>query len=419
LTNHIEDEAYLLIENEIQNILVVGIDVVSLATSAMKAGYRVYAVDYFGDQDLKRVSNESLSFVKQTSGVTLGQLSTSFNPEALLQLTMELKKKKAIDATLLSTGLDDAPDVLFELNDAIPLLGNHPHVIERIRDKMEFFQELERLGIPHPETAMAEGFEEVRKKAKDLGYPVLVKPSKGFGGVGIRKAQGPKELKQAFQQAASIDDEVLIQEHISGISASVSLLSSNNETITLTLNEQLLGVNDLGQEEPFGYCGSVVPLVTARSVINRCKNAAERIISHFGLVGSNGIDFVVSKKGISFVIEVNPRFQATLECVERVLGINMVEAHIKACLQGVLPIIAKKTPVFCTRLILFAPQRSVIPDLSVFKEIRDIPVPEVIVEKGEPVCSIVKEGADRNSSLRKARIIAESICKSLQPRRLH
>ncbi len=273
------------------------------------------------------------------------------------------------------------------------------------------------MEIPHPETAMAENFEEARKKAKDIGYPVLVKPSKGFGGVGIRKAQGPKELKQAFQHASLVDEKVLIQEYISGTSASVSLISSNNETITLTLNEQLLGVNELGQEEPFGYCGNVVPLVTTRSVMNRCKNTAERIASHFGLVGSNGIDFVISKEGIPYVVEVNPRFQATLECVERVLGINMVEAHMKACLQGILPIIVKKTAVFCTRLILFAPQRSIIPDLSVFEEVRDILIPEVIIEKGEPVCSIVREGADRNSSLRKARIIAESICKSLQPRR--
>jgi len=406
-----------LIENDIHNILVIGMDVVSLATSATKAGYKVYTVDYFGDQDLKRVCHESLSIIKQTPDISCGQLSTNFNPEALLQLTMGLLKKNTIDVTLLSTGLDDSPDVLFELNDMIPILGNCPHVIKRIRDKMKFFQELERLEIPHPETAMAENFEEARKKAKDIGYPVLVKPSKGFGGVGIRKAQGPKELKQAFQHASLIDEKVLIQEYISGTPASVSLISSNNETITLTLNEQLLGVNELGQEEPFGYCGNVVPLVTTRSVMNRCKNTTERITSHFGLIGSNGIDFVISKEGIPYVVEVNPRFQATLECVERVLGINMVEAHMKACLQGILPIIVKKTAVFCTRLILFAPQRSIIPDLSVFEEVRDIPIPEVIIEKGEPVCSIVREGADRNSSLRKARIIAELICKSLQPRR--
>ena len=412
-----EHEVYLLTESNTHNLLAIGMDVVSLATSARKAGYKVYAVDYFGDQDLKRVSHESLSIIKQTPGVTCGQLSTNFNPKTLLRLARELLKNNTIDATLLSTGLDDFPDVLFELNDMIPILGNHPHVIERIRDKMEFFQELKRLGIPHPETTMAEDFEEARKKAKDIGYPVLVKPSRGFAGVGIRKAQNHQELKQAFRDASLIDEKVLIQEYISGTPASVSLISSTNETITLTLNEQLIGLSEVDQEEPFGYCGNVVPLVATRAVVDRCKSMAERITSHFGLVGSNGIDLVISKEGIPYVVEVNPRFQATLECVEQVLGINMVEAHVKACVQENLPAIAKKTAVFCTRIILFAPQRSVVPDLSVFEEVRDIPLPGVIIEKGEPVCSIVVEGANHESSLRKAMTTAEQIRKLLQPQR--
>jgi len=209
----------------------------------------------------------------------------------------------------------------------------------------------------------------------------------------------------------------LIQEYISGTPASVSLISSTNETITLTVNEQLLGLSEVGQEESFGYCGNVVPFVAPRAVIDRCKNTAERITSHFGLVGTNGTDLVISKEGIPNVVEVNPRFQATLECVEQVLGINMVEAHVKACVQENLPAIAKKTAVFCTRLILFAPQRSVVPDLSIFEEVRDIPILGVIIEKGEPVCSIIVEETNRESSLRKAMTTTEQIRKLLQPRR--
>ncbi len=404
-------------QNDIHNILIIGIDVVSLATSAAKAGYKVYTVDYFGDQDLKCVCDETLSIVRQAPGETCGQLATNFSPEALLHLTMELRKKNVIDGTLLSTGLDDSPDVLSELNDMIPIIGNHPHIIKRIRDKTKFFQELKRLDIPHPVTAMAENLEEARKTAKDIGYPILVKPSKGFGGVGIRKSRGPEELAQAFQDASRIDQNVLIQEYVSGTPASISLISSTTETITLTLNEQLLGVSEVGQEEPFGYCGNIVPFVASTAMVEKCVSVAEKITSNYGLVGSNGVDLVVSKEGLPYIVEVNPRFQATVECVERVLGINMAEAHMRTFIQGRLPSIAKRTAGFCTRLILFAPQRSVVPDLSVLEEVRDIPMPEVVIEKGEPVCSVVTEGADRNSSLRKARIISGSIYKSLKPRK--
>ncbi len=402
-------------EVNIRNLLVIGIDIVSLAASARRAGYQVYAVDFFGDQDLKHVCRKNRSIIKQRTGKTCGQVSSDFNPEALLQLARELLRKNTIDATLLSSGLDDSLDVLFELNDLIPIFGNHPNAIKKVRDKMRFFQELKCLGVPHPETAIAENYKEAREKSKDIGYPVLVKPSRGFGGVGIRKAQNQKELEQAFQDAVLFDEKVLIQKHISGIPASASLISSTNEAITLTLNEQLLGLDKVSQKEPFGYCGNIVPLVTTRAITDKCKDIVERIAMHFGLIGSNGIDFVISKAGTPYVVEVNPRFQGTLECVEQVLGINIVKAHVKACFEGILPTIIKKLSVFCTRLILFAPQRSIVLDLTTFEEVRDIPLPKVIVEKGEPICSIVAEAADRNSSLRKAIIIAESIRKSLQP----
>jgi len=402
-----------LTETDIRNVLVTGVDVVSLAASARKAGYHVYATDYFGDQDLKRLCHESRSIVKQMPGKDCGQLSIDFNPEVLLQLTRELLINNEIDAALLSSGLDDSLDVLFELNDMIPIFGNRPSVIEKVRDKMTFFQELKRLRIPHPEAEIVESFEEAKEKSKDIGYPILVKPLSGIGGAGIRKAQDSQELGKEFRNASLIAEKVLIQEYVSGIPASASLISSTNGAVILTVSEQLLGLNELGQEEPFGYCGNVVPLVAIRAVADRCKRTAERIAAHFGLVGSNGIDLVISKEGVPYVIEVNPRFQGTLECVERVLGINMVDTHMKACIEGILPTIINKPSVFCVRLILFAPNRSIVSDLNAFKEVRDIPLPRVIIEKREPVCSIIIEEKTRSSALKKAIATAKVIYRKL------
>jgi len=392
---------------------VIGIDVISLASSARKAGYQVYAVDYFGDQDLKHLCRKTRSIIKQRAGETCGQINTNFRPEALIQLTKDLLKDNEIDAALLSSGLEDSSEVLFELNDLVPVLGNPPDVIQKVRNKTEFFQELERLGIPHPETATAENFEEAKEKSKEIGFPVVVKPSKGFGGAGVREAQNTQELKQAFRDAALFDNKVLIQERVSGTPASASLMSSVDKVVVLTLNEQLLGMREVGQREPFGYCGNVVPLSAAKAVMDQCRRIVEKITLHFGLVGSNGVDLVISNEGRPYVMEVNPRFQGTLECVERVVRTNIVKAHVKACAQGKLPTIVGEPLVFCVRLILFAPQRSIVPDLSTFKRVRDIPLPGVIIEEGEPVCSIAVEGTNRDSLLRKAKKLTRSILKLL------
>jgi hypothetical protein len=176
-------------------------------------------------------------------------------------------------------------------------------------------------------------------------------------------------------------------------------------------------MSEFGQREPFGYCGNIVPFSTSETIASKCKSVAEKVAQHFSLVGSNGVDLVISEKDVPYVVEVNPRFQGSLECVERILDVNIVKAHMEACLQGKLPLIHKHPSTSCVRLILFAPQRSFAPNLSTFQEARDIPLEGAIIEEGEPVCSICTNGADRNSSLENARALATSIGESLRPTR--
>jgi len=402
-------------ETYVQNLLVLGVDVVALATSTKKAGYQVYAVDYFGDQDLTYVCKENYSILKQRPGKTCGRLTRDFKPASLLELTKKLLKRRKIDGVLLSSGLDDSADVLSEINDVVPIIGNSVRVVAKVRDKIEFFKQLKRLNITCPRTASAEDLQEMRRQSKDIGYPILMKPVEGFGGASIRKARNLQELKKVYKHFRTFDNKVIVQEYIPGTPASISFMACNRRVAVLSLNEQLLGIRELGQRAPFGYCGNIVPLKIDKLIMKKCILIAENLALHFNLVGSNGVDVVISKEGIPYVIEVNPRFQGTLECIERVFGINMVDAHLRACLRGILPRIKQKAMSFCTRLILYAPQRFVAPNLNGFKQVRDFPLLGVIIEKGEPFCSIVAEGASRQSALNEAKKITRHLYELTQP----
>lgn len=402
-------------KSETQNLLVVGIDTVSIANSAKKAGYEIYVADYFGDMDLRRVCSGFKAVVKQKRGKSCGRMEAKFKPEAFLKIAKSLFEKYKIDAILLSSGLDDDFNVLCELNDLAPILGNSPKVVERVRKKPGFFKELKSLGIDYPDTAIVKNIDEAKVAAAKIGYPVVVKPVKGFGEVSIRTARNSKEMERAFFEISFVSKEILVQKLIRGFHASISFLATTKDVKVLTINEQLLGLHFLFQQKPFGYCGNIVPLNVAGSIFERCKHIAEKITLHFGLQGSNGVDLVISEEGTLYVVEVNPRFQGTLECVERVLGINLVESHINACLHGSLPNIKEKTSTFCTRLILYTPRRIIAPDLTAFREVRDIPLPESIIEKGEPLCSIITEGKNRDFSFQNARKLAKSIYNMLHP----
>lgn len=403
-----------MVKSDIRSVLAVGaVDVAPLAASARRAGYDVYAVDYYGDRDLEHSCVASLSLTKQRRGKPCGRVFNDFVPRALLQLAQNLQKKHKIEVSLLSSGLDDSPDALSGLDNLVPILGNPTKLFLKVRDKPNFFMELKRLGVPHPKTVIAHNLGEAKSISKDLGFPLLLKPAVGFGGVGIRKASNLRELEDAFRSIHARGCSVLIQEYVLGTHASVSVISVPGKALALVVSEQLLGMPKVGQREPFGYCGNIVPLSAPAHIIDRCKDTAERVVSHFSLIGSNGVDLVVSEEGTPYVIEVNPRFQGTIECVERVLRLNLVEAHVRACVERRLPAILKEAQSFCMRLVLFARQRSAAPDLSVLKECRDVPSPGAIVEEGEPLCSIVVEDRGTNALLKKAKQTYRSIYSSL------
>jgi predicted ATP-grasp superfamily ATP-dependent carboligase len=398
----------------IRKLLVLGVDTVFIAASAKRAGYTVYVADYFGDVDLQRFCSEFKAVVEQEKEKSSGRIQLDFKPEAFLEMAKALDNKHKVDAILLSSGLDDYSDVLCELNSLVPILGNSPEVIKGVREKPEFFDELEQMNIPYPETTLTKDVFEAKTAAAEMGFPVVVKPTKGFGGTSIRLALSDEDLEKAFSEVSQTSENVLVQEFIEGVHASISILAGDKGVKVVSINEQLLGLPSVFQSEPFGYCGNIVPLRVTDSIFEKCKSISEKIALHFSLRGSNGIDIVISKDGTPYVVEVNPRLQGTLGCIERVFGIDLVDAHVKACLYGEMPKIGRSSK-FCTRLILYAPKRVIAPDLTVFQEVWDIPLPNSIIERGEPLCSVLTEGESRDISLQKAEETAKLIYGKLHP----
>ncbi|UCD96855.1 MAG: ATP-grasp domain-containing protein, partial [Candidatus Bathyarchaeota archaeon] len=274
------------------------------------------------------------------------------------------------------------------------------------------------LGLIHPQTEFVQDVAEGKRVAKDIRFPIVVKPPTGFGGLGIKKVADKKNLGGILEQIIQYNGGAFLQEFIEGVPASASFIATQTSAEILTINEQLYGLPEVGQRTEFGYCGSIVPAdlgTTYDRVKGICDDIVRKISSHFQLTGSNGVDIVLSKEAKLYVLEVNPRFQGTLECVERVFGINLVKAHMDACIHRILPSPRRSLmQTFCNRLILYAHARSLTPMLQ-RPYIVDTPFPGVIIEAGEPLCSIVTEEKTRTGVLQKSKLLAEQVYTMLKP----
>lgn len=396
------------------SLLLVGIDLVGLTISAKRAGYRVLAADYFGDYDLQSICDSYRSVIKQCSVLSSGRIGDGYDASDFVQLAESMAEEEQIYGILLSSGLDDEIDVLRELDGIAPILGNSPEVISVVRNRAGFFKELDRLNVPHPHTEFVLDLDEAKGRAGDIGYPVVLKPTEGFAGSGVRLVDDAHSLEEEFTRLATWSRKgVLVQEHVEGVHASLSIISTSKDARVLSVNEQLLGLKELHQTEPFGYCGNIVPLDVSSSVQTCCEELSSRISREFHLTGSNGVDVVISEDGIPYVIEVNPRFQGTLECVEQTLGVNLVQLHLQACLKGALPRDIGEPEEYWSRLILHAPLEAAAPDLTVWNGVRDIPIPGSLVGEGEPLCSVFSRGESREASLGRAEEKATSIYASI------
>jgi predicted ATP-grasp superfamily ATP-dependent carboligase len=349
-------------------VLVIAKSARSIVCSARKAGHTVCALVCFEDLDMQRCADKSL-FIE--SMPRLYELANSFGD---------------FDAVILGPGFEN-----LRFNN---IFINPTDVIEKVGDKSKLPRKLSSMGIPHPETRAV-------NSASSLGFPLMIKPKSGSGGVRNMIVRNEEELD--FFKERCDADEFIAQEFVEGIPCSASVISTGDDAAVIALNEQLIGVPWLTRL-PFAYCGNITPFHTKFS--NEIMHYAKQLVLEFKLLGSNGIDFILTEKGIQ-VIEINPRFQGSLDTVERSTGMNIFDAHIKS-FAGELPLL-KKPICFAAKTIVFADNKVVI-DKRISETLArymtmglavDIPQQGLVIQPDEPVTTMLATAETRQMVLEK------------------
>ena len=354
-------------------ILIIGVSTRGVAESAKAAGYDLVTIDYFGDYDQKSWC-ENLSLKRD--------LNLPCGSAQLYEASRNLK----FDAVAYTSNLENHPEVVKKFEDASGarhsrLLGNSADVLSRVRHWPTLFGFLQGQGVQVPETLY-----EHQPPANDKRR-WLRKPIHSGGGHDISFWEKDRPTGAMF----------ILQEHISGISASAAFVSNGKECVVLGLTEQIIGRSEFGARG-FRYCGNVLPLTAGQNAaLVQVQDITTRLTREFKLVGVNGLDFVL-KDGQVFPIEVNPRYSASMELIERAYGLPIFDLHVQSIQQGALPDFDLAARLaddrFYGKAILYAEQDGVAPDTRGWpaRDIRDVPFPGETWSPGDPVCTVLASG---------------------------
>jgi len=207
-----------------------------------------------------------------------------------------------------------------------------------------------------------------------------------------------------------LDEEHVLQAYVEGTPASAAFVADGAKSFVLGMTEQLIGRAELGSGG-FAWCGNILPLELPKTEQGTFRREIGRITSHlaerFGLRGVNGIDFVVSSgqgdRLLPILVEVNPRFTASMELVEWARDISIFSLHVNAA-QGVLstsPDLADSdlSPRSFGKAIVYARSTVTVPDTTGWVDLgrRDVPYAGERILAGHPVCTVLAEGRGRTA----------------------
>jgi predicted ATP-grasp superfamily ATP-dependent carboligase len=181
--------------------------------------------------------------------------------------------------------------------------------------------------------------------------------------------------------------------------------------VLLGVTRQLVGESAFGATG-YRYCGNILAasgdaqFARDDALVNAASALVRTVAAEFNLTGVNGIDFV-ARDGLPYVVEVNPRWSASMELIERAYGFSVFGTHAAACVGGALPEFdcararrgagaVGKAIVFARRNVTVGDTRTWIRDGGTGLEasVGDVPHPGEQIEAGRPVCTVFSAGRD-------------------------
>ena len=245
-----------------------------------------------------------------------------FEPLTLEDVLSIYKKEKPL-GVIAQFGGQTPLNLAAELEkNGVKILGTSPSVIDLAEDRDLFRAMMEKLEIPMPESGMATTVEEATAIAKEIGYPVMVRPSYVLGGRGMEVVYDEESMTGYMNAAVGVtpDRPILIDRFLNhALECEADAISDGTHAFVPAVMEhiELAGVHS-------GDSACIIPSVhISEENVATIKEYTRKIAEEMHVKGLMNMQYAI-ENGKVYVLEANPRASRTVPLVSKVCNIRMV-----------------------------------------------------------------------------------------------
>jgi carbamoyl-phosphate synthase large subunit len=250
-----------------------------------------------------------------------------FEPLTLEDLLNIIAKERP-EGVIVQLGGQTPLNLAVSLAEAgVRILGTSPRAIDRAEDRKLFRELVEKLGLRQPPSDAAVSFEEARRIARELTYPVLVRPSYVLGGRAMVIAWGEDQLEEVVARAieAGPGHPILIDKFLDdAIEVDVDAVRDGRDVIVAGVMEH---IEEAGIHS--GDSAMVLPPHSLRpATVAEIKDQTRRMAVELDVVGLMNVQYAV-KGDLVYVLEINPRASRTVPFVSKATGVPFAKIAAK------------------------------------------------------------------------------------------
>ncbi|KKA44292.1 MULTISPECIES: carbamoyl-phosphate synthase large subunit [unclassified Salinivibrio] len=205
----------------------------------------------------------------------------------------------------------------------VPIIGTSPDAIDRAEDRERFQDAVQRLGLKQPANATVTALEQAVEKAKEIGYPLVVRPSYVLGGRAMEIVYDETDLRRYFNEAVSVSHESpVLLDHFLDDATEVDI-DAVCDGETAVIGGIMEHIEQAGVHSGDSAC-SLPAYTLSDDIQDRMREQVRKLALELGVKGLVNTQFAVKDDEI-YLIEVNPRAARTVPFVSKATGVPLAK----------------------------------------------------------------------------------------------